>query len=165
MENVAYHLAVEKILIEDNFSYQCLLLLPRAIALGNLPPYCKALMGYLPLVIKEVDSLISIEMARWPTIGVDCHKSKALDSNRNLTACSPYKIRYSLLSPQSLLPTRFTPVYRSNYSKLPSSLARMTSSLTLTLTQQPSSNKPTPFLVSLPCFSSPLNSCFCSTPD
>lgn len=31
----------------------------------------------------------------------------------------------------SLLPTRFTPVYRSNYSKLPSSLARMTSSLTL----------------------------------
>jgi hypothetical protein len=71
MENVAYHLAVEKILIEDNFSYQCLLLLPRAIALGNLPPYCKALMGYLPLVIKEVDSLISIEMARWPTIGVE----------------------------------------------------------------------------------------------
>lgn len=53
----------------------------------------------------------------------------------------------------SLLPTRFTPVYRSNYSKLPSSLARMTSSLTLT--QQPSSNKPTPFLVSLPCFSLP----------
>ncbi|PHT54988.1 hypothetical protein CQW23_03474 [Capsicum baccatum] len=29
----------------------------------------------------------------------------------------------------SLLPTRFTPVYRSNYSKLTSSLARMTSSL------------------------------------
>lgn len=53
----------------------------------------------------------------------------------------------------SLLPTRFTPVYRSNYSKLTSSLARMTSSLTLT--QQPSSNKPTPFLVSLPCFSLP----------
>ena len=56
----------------------------------------------------------------------------------------------------SLLPTRFIPVYRSNYSKLTSSLARMTSSLTLT--QQPSSNKPTPFLVSLPCFSlSPYN--------
>ncbi|CAN4093721.1 unnamed protein product [Withania somnifera] len=34
-----------------------------------------------------------------------------------------------------------------NYSKLTSSLARMTSSLTFT--QQPSSNKPTPFLVSL----------------
>ena len=37
-----------------------------------------------------------------------------------------------MVSPQSLLPTRFTPVYRSNYSKLPSSLARMTSSLTFT---------------------------------
>ncbi|KAL8201819.1 hypothetical protein R6Q57_010966 [Mikania cordata] len=31
----------------------------------------------------------------------------------------------------SLLPTRFTPVYRSNSSKLTSSMARMTSSLTL----------------------------------
>ncbi|KAH0667503.1 hypothetical protein KY285_028709 [Solanum tuberosum] len=54
----------------------------------------------------------------------------------------------------SLLPTRFTPVYRSNYSKLTSSLARMTSSLTLlslnslALTSQL-------FLVSLPCFSLP----------
>lgn len=53
----------------------------------------------------------------------------------------------------SLLPTRFTLVYRSNYSKLTSSLARMTSSLTLLSLN--SLALTTPFLVSLPCFSLP----------